>query len=274
MSSDEQASAEAKRVFRMTDAELIRVIRGRGNDLATLTTLKSLTRILDHAAKTQQPQFAPGLRAAIGLIEVYSLNFAPGHEDNPFKGCQASVAKCFASIMTGDAVDRRVEPKKTMLVVDMETHSAMPLAPMVVKGTVLTPDQMKMQYAGKGTWQSPPILMTQNVPRTGTGKPRKAAFATRTRGGKPSKASLAREAMETMPGPFRVQDLLTCLKAQGNDVADDTVKMALHDSYNRRHIRRVSWGSYEVVRMVKGEHTAAKPPSDNREGISNEPVDP
>lgn len=92
---------ESKPLARLSDAEVLRALRSRGDDLSTLRAFSFLVRMFTTAGKTRD-DLRPGLNAAIGLLKLYARNFAPGHEEHPFPDGPGDVA---AALM-GDGPDR------------------------------------------------------------------------------------------------------------------------------------------------------------------------
>lgn len=111
--------SENERVFQMTDKQLLDVLRARGNDLQTLSRFQFLERMFTKAAETN-PAAANGLHAAIGLMKLYSLSIATGHENHPFKDFDGT-ATVTSILATADETARRADKL---------------LAPAVTPGTV------------------------------------------------------------------------------------------------------------------------------------------
>lgn len=77
-------NAETRRLYKLTDEEILEALRLRGNDFRVLDAFKFLVKMFEQASRGK-PQLAPGLGVAIGLTKLYSLTFQPGHERHPFK---------------------------------------------------------------------------------------------------------------------------------------------------------------------------------------------
>lgn len=98
------SAREASPVYRLSDAELVSVIRGRGNDLDSAKRLAFLVKMFEAALKSN-PSLAPGLRSAIGLTHLYGLSIASGHAEHPFKNVDHNMT--VASILTTAAAEVR-----------------------------------------------------------------------------------------------------------------------------------------------------------------------
>lgn len=87
---------EGKRLYQLSDRQIIEALRGRGNELQVVKGFAFLVRMFETAAKSN-PVAAPGLMSAIGLTQLYGRSFASGHEEHPFADVDANMT--VASIM-------------------------------------------------------------------------------------------------------------------------------------------------------------------------------
>ena len=119
----------------LEDSEILAVLAKRGHDLRIAEAFASLTRIME-AAGTKAPKEVRGLKLAVELTKLYSMNFAPSSPRHPFRGFDLTLSQIMNQEMNG-GVPPTSAPKPPWAKVEASTPALIQLKPPAVVGSAL-----------------------------------------------------------------------------------------------------------------------------------------
>lgn len=153
---------EGQRLRRLTDNQILEALTARCGELDKARMLDFCCRMFDKAAESN-PDLAPGLHVARGLVEIYGRNMAAGSDQNPFKKIDANAS--VASVIAAGMAKYKSPTKFTRVYVEEPVKPADEVKPWV--------DEERNEFGAENHLQPPKpretkvgrisaIIMSQN----------------------------------------------------------------------------------------------------------------